>query len=64
MTLNVPYKIRAGLYVFTAVGTPIVTYLLARQIIGDLEMALWGAEVTVVTALAALNTTPTQGESK
>jgi hypothetical protein len=64
MTLNVPYKIRAALYVFTAVGTPVVTYLLARQIIGDLEMALWGAEVTVVAALAAFNTTPTKGENE
>lgn len=64
MTLNVPYKIRAILYLVTALGTPIVTYLLAKNIIGDLEMALWGAEVTVVSAIAALNTAPNQSEIK
>ena len=64
MTLNVPYKIRAILYLITALGTPIVTYLLAKNIIGDLEMALWGAEVTVVSAIAALNTAPNQNEIK
>lgn len=64
MTLNVPYKIRAALYVLTAIGTPLVAYLLARDIIGDLEVALWSGEVAVVSALAALNTTPTKGEAK
>ena len=60
MTLNVPYKMRAGLYVFTALGTPVMAYLLARGFIGELELGLWSAEVTVVTTLAALNTTPTK----
>lgn len=55
MNLNVPYKIRAGLYVFTAVGTPVVGYLLTKGIIGELEVAFWSAEVAVVSALAALN---------
>lgn len=64
MTINVPYKIRAGIYVATALLTPVITYLLAKGIIGELEMALWGAEVTAVTALAALNTTPVNEEKK
>lgn len=63
MTLNIPYKVRAALYVFTAVGTPVIAYLLARGIIGELEVGLWSAEVTVVTALAAFNTVPTKGEN-
>lgn len=62
MTLNVPYRVRARSYVFTAIGSPIVAYLLAKGFIGDLELALWSAEVTVVTALAAFNTVPTKGE--
>lgn len=64
MTINVPYKIRAGIYVATALLTPVITYLLAKGVIGTLEMALWGAEVTAVSALAALNTTPVGGETK
>lgn len=52
MNVSLSAKIRAALYVFTAVGTPIVTYLLDRGIIGSGELALWGAEVTVISAMA------------
>lgn len=64
MTLNVPYKVRAALYVFTAVGSPVMAYLLAKGFVGELEMVLWSAEVTAVAALAAFNTEPTKGEGK
>lgn len=57
MTFNLPYKVRAALYVLTAVGTPVIAYLFAKDIIGELELALWSAEVTVVSALAAFNVT-------
>lgn len=59
---NIPYKVRATLYVITAVGTPIVAYLLNKDIIGQMEVALWSAEVAVVSALAAFNTSPKEGE--
>ncbi len=62
MTFNLPYKIRAVLYIVTAIGSPVVAYLLSRGIIGELELTLWSAEVTVVAALAAFNTSPTKGE--
>lgn len=62
MTLNVPYKIRAALYTFTLLGSPVVAYLQAKAIIGELEVTLWLAEVSAVTLLAALNVTPTKGE--
>lgn len=55
MKLNLPNKVRAILYVFTAIGTPIITYLFAKDIIGELELALWGAEVTVISVMASLN---------
>jgi hypothetical protein len=55
MKLNVPYQVRAGIYLATAVGTPLVAYLAAKSIIGDLEVTLWSAEVVVATGLAALN---------
>ena len=56
MKLNPPRRVRAALYVLTAVGTPIAAYLKFKGWIGDPELALWGAEVTVVNGLAALNT--------
>ena len=62
MTLNVPHRVRALLYIITAVGTPVVTYLYAKEAIGELELALWSAEVTVVSLMARLNTVPTHNE--
>ena len=61
MNIPIPAKVRQALYIITAVGTPVVTYLLAKDIIGELEMALWSAEVLVVAGLAAFKTT-TDGE--
>lgn len=55
MTLNLPPKVRAAIYVLTALGTPLVAYLFAKELIGTLEVTLWAAEVTAVNALAALN---------
>jgi len=57
MQFNPPSKVRAALYVVTALGTPIVSYLFARHTIGQLEVQLWSAEVAVVSAMAALNVT-------
>lgn len=61
MTFRIPYRIRAGIYIFTALFTPVVIYLKAKGIIGDLEVGLWSAEVTVASSMAAFNTsTPKQ----
>lgn len=57
MQFNPSYKVRAALYMLTALGTPIVAYLFARHTIGVLEVQLWSAEVAVVSAMAALNVT-------
>lgn len=62
MTVNLPYRVRLALYIITALGTPLVGYLFAKDIIGELEVTLWTAEVTVVSLLAAFNTAPSQGE--
>ncbi len=56
MKLNIPSKLRAALYIFTALGTPVIIYLRAKGYIGELEVALWGGEVTVINTMAALNT--------
>lgn len=58
MKLNLPSNIRKILYVITAIGTPIVSYLALKGTIGDLEVALWTAEVSVVSVMAAFNVTP------
>lgn len=55
MRLVIPHKIRALLYVVTAIGTPLIAYLAAKQVIGDLEVALWSAEVVVVSGIAVFN---------
>lgn len=56
MNLNPPRRVRLVLYVVTALGTPLAAYLKFKGLIGDAELALWAAEVTVVNGLAALNT--------
>ena len=55
MQYNLPPKVRAVLYVLTSVGTPFIAYLFAKNLIGELEVTLWAAEVAVVNAMAALN---------
>lgn len=58
MKINIPYQIRAVLYIITAVGTPIIAYLLSKGIIGALEVTLWSAQVVVISGIAAFNVTP------
>lgn len=58
MRLNPPRRVRAALYILTAVGTPVFAYLKVKGYIGDPELVLWSAEVTVVNGLAALNAQP------
>lgn len=55
MRVNLPDRVRAAIYVLTALGTPVIGYLLARGTIGELEVALWGGLVTAVNSMAALN---------
>lgn len=55
MQFNPPAKIRGVIYIVTALGTPLIAYLLAKGIISSLEVTLWAAEVTAVNAMAALN---------
>lgn len=55
MNIKIPRKIRASLYIITAVGSPVMVYLLALGVINDAAMVLWGAEVAVVSALAGFN---------
>lgn len=54
-TINLPPKLRIALYALIALGSPVMVYLDARHIIGQLEMNLWLAEAAVVSTMAALN---------
>lgn len=54
MTFSLDFRIRAALYILTALGTPLVAYLNARGWIGELEVALWSAEVAVIMGMAGL----------
>ena len=57
MSFNPPYKVRAGLYILIALGTPVIGYLKSKGYIGDLEVSLWGGLVMATSGLAALNIT-------
>lgn len=61
---TIPYKARTAIYIATGLLTPVVIYLLAKEVIGTLEMTLWGAEVTFVLGLAGFNTSPNSIEIK
>lgn len=55
MRLDISPRTRQVVYVITAVGTPLVAYLSLRGFIGPNEVALWAAEVSVVSIMAGLN---------
>lgn len=57
MTINLPYKVRAAIYILIVLGTPLIAYLRVRGFIGDNEVVLWGAYVTAAGTLAAVNVT-------
>lgn len=59
MKVNLPYQVRATLYILTGLAGPVMVYFLAKGTIGVLEMALFTSEVAFVNLLAALNVTKT-----
>lgn len=61
MTINLPPAVRVALYILTVLGAPVVVYLRAKDLIGDVELALWGAEVSAVSLLAAFNVPDSDG---
>jgi len=58
MNINLPSKVRAILYVFTALGSIVMTYLAATQIVGSNEVAAWTAFTAFIAGLARINITP------
>lgn len=62
MNINLPYKVRAGLYILITLGTPVIGYLLIKGIISEIEVSLWGGLVMAVSAMATFNTQPNEEE--
>ena len=58
MTINLPSKVRAFLYIFTSIGSLVMTYLAVTGIVGSNEVALWTGFSAFIAALAGLNVTP------
>ncbi len=63
MTVNLPRRLRLALYLLNVCGTPVVVYALAKGWIGQLELTLWGAEVTAAMTLAGLNVAAADSEA-
>lgn len=55
MRMNLRRWHRVTIYIVNAVGTPFVVYARAKGWIGDLELALWGAEISAAFTIAGLN---------
>lgn len=55
MTINLPSKVRFGIYIFTGVGSLVIAYLSSVQAIGTPELELWTGLSAFVNGLAALN---------
>lgn len=53
--LNLSANVRLLLYVLGAIGGAVVTYLVAKGVIGDAELTLWAAVSTLLSTLAAAN---------
>lgn len=55
MTLNLPPRVRQGIYLVTAIAAPLAVYAQAKGYIGDLEFTLYASEAAVVSAMAGFN---------
>ena len=48
-------NVRLALYLIGAIGGAVVTYLVAKDVIGDAEVGLWTALSALLSTLAAAN---------
>jgi hypothetical protein len=54
--INLPSQLRVAIYVFASLGSLVVTYLVAKKVLGSDEVSLWTGFVAIVTGMAGLNT--------
>ncbi len=57
MTLNPPPKVRATLYILSAVGNPTIAYLFSQGKVDSFWFGLWTVISVAVFALAGINVT-------
>jgi hypothetical protein len=55
MSINLPTKVRAAIYIIMGVASPVVAYLSINGIISEPEVALYASIMTFVSGLAAIN---------
>jgi len=55
MTLNLPYQVRAAIYVIVVMGTAILVPLNVAGVVSEVVMSVWTSVAGAASALAALN---------
>jgi len=61
MSINLPYKVRAIIYILSGITSPLVVYLSINGSISEAEVALYASIMTFVTGLAAVNVSDNDG---
>lgn len=62
MQINLPYKIRAAIYIIVVLGTSIIVPLNVAHIVSDVLFQVWTSVSGAASLLAAFNTGPSAGE--
>ncbi len=62
MSINLPDKVRAAIYVVLGIGGIVMVYLSSIGVVGQNELTAWAGLSSFVGGLAALNTPPSNGE--
>lgn len=55
-SINIPAKVRFYLYLFTALGSIVVGYTVAKGYIGDAEVVAWTGFAGLINGLSASKT--------
>ena len=55
MTLNLPYKVRAAIYIIIVLGTAVIVPLNSAGVLNDTVLAVWSSLAGAGSLLAVLN---------
>lgn len=58
MNINLPYQVRAAIYVSVVLGTAVLVPLNVAGLVNDVVMSVWTSVAGAASALAAINVTP------
>jgi len=62
MSINLPYKVRASIYILSGMTSPLIVYMSVNGVINESVVALYASIMTFVTGLAAVNVSDNDGE--